>query len=85
MSGTQETEFFTLHHATEGVWAAIAVPGSGAQGNAAIVDLGDVTIVVDTFMVPQAAEQLHRMFDRADRKTCQICSQYALSRRPSLR
>ncbi|SET11988.1 MBL fold metallo-hydrolase [Paenibacillus sp. NFR01] len=61
MSVIEETEFFTLHQAAEGVWAAIAVPGSGAQGNAAIVDLGDVTIVVDTFMVPQAAEQLRQM------------------------
>ncbi|WP_245683483.1 MBL fold metallo-hydrolase [Paenibacillus pabuli] len=42
----------------EGVFAAIAVPGTGSLGNAAIVDLGDATLVVDTFTSIQAAEDL---------------------------
>lgn len=47
--------FFSLHTVADGVWAAIVVPGSGALGNAAIIDLGDSTVVVDTFSLPQAA------------------------------
>ncbi|MCR8644426.1 MBL fold metallo-hydrolase [Paenibacillus sp. N1-5-1-14] len=52
--------YFTLEHITDGVWAAIVVPGSGALGNAAILDLGDVTVVVDTFMLPQAGDLLRQ-------------------------
>lgn len=51
-------DFFVIHQAGEGVWAAIVVPGSGALGNAAILDLGGQTVVVDTFMLPQAGEAL---------------------------
>ncbi|WP_342561672.1 MBL fold metallo-hydrolase [Paenibacillus sp. FSL R7-0345] len=50
--------YFNLFTVAEGVWAAIVVPGSGALGNAAIIDLGDSTVVVDTFSLPQAAEFL---------------------------
>ncbi|WP_379144634.1 MBL fold metallo-hydrolase [Paenibacillus sp. sgz500992] len=50
--------YFTLQQVSEGVWAAIVIPGSGALGNASIIDLGDVTVVVDTFSLPQAAEFL---------------------------
>ena len=50
---------FTVHEVTSGVWAAIAPGTSGpAVSNAAIVDLGDKTIVVDTFMTAVAAEEL---------------------------
>lgn len=52
------SDFFAIHQAGEGVWAAIVVPGSGALGNAAILDLGGQTVVVDTFMLPQAGETL---------------------------
>ncbi|QSF43062.1 MULTISPECIES: MBL fold metallo-hydrolase [Paenibacillus] len=48
-------KFFTLHSVASGVWAAIVIPGSGALGNAAVVDLGDITVVVDTFCLPEAA------------------------------
>ncbi|CAH1194158.1 hypothetical protein PAECIP111892_01432 [Paenibacillus auburnensis] len=51
-------KFFTLHSVATGVWAAIVIPGSGALGNAAIVDLGDFTVVVDTFSLPEAAQIL---------------------------
>jgi cyclase len=51
-------KFFTLHSVASGVWAAIVIPGSGALGNAAIVDLGDFTVVVDTFSLPEAAQIL---------------------------
>ncbi len=50
---------FTLHEVAAGVWAAVAPGTAGpAVSNAAIVDLGDKTIVVDTFMTTQAAGEL---------------------------
>ncbi len=50
---------FSLHELVAGVWAAVA-PGtaSPAVSNAAIVDLGDKTLVVDTFMTMRAAAEL---------------------------
>jgi glyoxylase-like metal-dependent hydrolase (beta-lactamase superfamily II) len=53
------TTTFTIHEVAGGVWAAVAPSTSGpAVSNAAIVDLGDSTIVVDTFMTGAAAEEL---------------------------
>ncbi len=50
---------FTLHEIVSGVWAAIAPGMAGpAVSNAAIVDLGDKTLVVDTFMTTRAAGEL---------------------------
>jgi cyclase len=42
----------------QGVTAAIAKPDMGAVGNAAIVDLGDSTLVVDTHITPAAGREL---------------------------
>ncbi|WP_151734607.1 HAD hydrolase-like protein [Paenibacillus tengchongensis] len=58
MESVIPNRFFTLRQAAEGVWAAIVVPGSGALGNAAIIDLGDSAAVVDTFSLPEAARHL---------------------------
>lgn len=41
-----------------GVQAVIAKPDRGAVGNAAVVDLGDSTLVVDTHLSPVAAREL---------------------------
>ena len=41
-----------------GVHAAIAKPDRGAVGNAAVLDLGDETLVVDTHISPGAAREL---------------------------
>lgn len=50
---------FTIHEVTGGVWAAVAPRLEGpAVSNAAIVDLGDTTLVVDTFMTVRAADEL---------------------------
>lgn len=50
---------FTVHEAAAGVWAAVAPGTAGpAVSNAAIIDLGDRTVVVDTFMTVLAAEEL---------------------------
>lgn len=52
------SEHFWLNYIADSVIAAIAVPGTGSLGNAAIIDLGDITLVVDTFSTIQAAEDL---------------------------
>lgn len=49
---------FQLNHVAEGVFAAISVPATGSVGNSTIIDLGNSTLVVDTFMTIQAAEDL---------------------------
>lgn len=41
-----------------GVWAALAVAGAGALGNAGFVDVGGETIVFDTGLTPQSGECL---------------------------
>ncbi|MEO2074204.1 MAG: MBL fold metallo-hydrolase [Bacillus sp. (in: firmicutes)] len=53
-----ESKHFRIVRVAEGVFAAISEPGTGSVGNAAIIDLGDSTLVVDTFTTIQAAEDL---------------------------
>lgn len=55
-----ESKHFRLQQVAGGIWAAVAVEGTGALGNAGIVDLGDRTLVFDTFWTPQAALDLRR-------------------------
>jgi cyclase len=52
------SEHFDLHELAEGVYAAIAIPGGAAYSNAGIVDLGDQTLILDTFDTSLAAEDL---------------------------
>jgi len=54
------TEHFTLHEIVAGVWAAEADLGGASVGNAAIIDAGGKTIVVDTFMTDVAARELRQ-------------------------
>lgn len=61
-----ESKYFQLREVADGEYAAIAVSGAGALGNAAIVDLGGATLVVDTTMNLQAARDLA---DAAERLT----------------
>ena len=49
---------FRLEPLAEGVWAAIHRQGGTAICNAGIVDLGGRTLVFDTFMAPQPADDL---------------------------
>jgi cyclase len=49
---------FELEPVGEGIWASVAVPGRGAVGNAAIIDLGGEALVVDTHFAPAAARDL---------------------------
>lgn len=53
-----ESKHFRLQQLADGVYAAIHIDGGGAFGNAGIVDLGDRTLIYDTFFTPQAAEDL---------------------------
>lgn len=52
------SKHFRLNQVAEGIFAAISVPGTGSLGNATIIDLGNSTLVVDTFTTIQAAEDL---------------------------
>jgi cyclase len=52
------TRHFRLEQLAEGVYAAIHAEGGWAICNAGIIDLGDRTIVFDTFMTPDAAGDL---------------------------
>lgn len=49
---------FRLHGVADSVVAAVAVPGTGSLANTAIIDLGGVTLVVDTFATLEAAQDL---------------------------
>ncbi len=49
---------FSIEPLTDGVYAAIARDGGAAISNAAVIDLGDSTLVVDTFVTPTAGEFL---------------------------
>ena len=51
-------EQYDLREVAEGAWAAVAAPGGEARANAGIVDLGDETLVFDTFMHRAPAEAL---------------------------
>jgi cyclase len=52
------SKHFRLQQLAKGVYAAIHINGGAAIGNAGIVDLGDRTLIYDTFMAPQAAADL---------------------------
>ncbi len=62
MSSTGASDFqsrhFQLERVANGVYAAVARADGGAVGNAGIVDLGETTLVFDTFQTPQAARDL---------------------------
>ena len=62
MSSTGASDFqsqhFQLERVADGIYAAVARADGGAVGNAGIVDLGETTLVFDTFQTPQAARDL---------------------------
>jgi len=57
-------EHFTLHEVVAGVWEAEADFTGAAIGNAAIIDAGGKTIIVDTFMTDVAAMELRSTAER---------------------
>ncbi|MDX1435727.1 MAG: MBL fold metallo-hydrolase [Anaerolineales bacterium] len=52
------SQHFYLDPLADGVFAAIHKEGGWAIANAGIIDLGDITLVYDSFMTPAAAEDL---------------------------
>ena len=58
------SKHFTLEQVGEGIYAAIAKEGGGAVGNAGFIDLGDQSIVFDTFNTPQAGEDLKNITEK---------------------
>ncbi len=59
---------FNLEKVSESIYAAIAKDGGGAIGNAGFIDLGDKTIVFDTFNTQQAAEDLRNIAESITNK-----------------
>lgn len=51
---------FRLEQLGEGIYIAISIDGTGSMSNAGIVDLGETTLIFDTFATPQAAQDLQR-------------------------
>jgi cyclase len=58
MNNDFQSKHFTLVKVKDGIYAAIANEGGGAMANAGFIDLGDKTVVFDTFNTQQAAEDL---------------------------
>jgi len=56
--GAFQSLHFEIVKLADGVYAAIHKNGGGAICNAGIVDLGDRTLIFDTFLTPQAARDL---------------------------
>lgn len=59
-SNVESSNHFKLEKLKDGVYAAVHKPGGHAICNAGIIDLGDVTLVIDPFLTPTAANQLKR-------------------------
>jgi cyclase len=53
-----KSKHFRIEELVKGIYAAIHIDGGAAICNAGIIDLGDRTLVFDTFMSPQAAKDL---------------------------
>jgi glyoxylase-like metal-dependent hydrolase (beta-lactamase superfamily II) len=51
-------DHFRLEQVADDAWSAIAIPDTGAVGNAGFIRVGDYTIVFDTFVSTAAADQL---------------------------
>ena len=58
MADFPASDHFTVHEVASGVHALVVKPGGTAVGNSAVVDLGDRTLVVDTFETLEAADDL---------------------------
>jgi cyclase len=52
------SEHFKLVKLSEGIFAAIASDNGAAFSNSGIIDLGDITVIFDTFETPKAANDL---------------------------
>jgi glyoxylase-like metal-dependent hydrolase (beta-lactamase superfamily II) len=55
------SDYFTVKQVAPGVWALIARPQRQAVSNAAIIEMGDKVLVVDSHLVPSAAREAARL------------------------
>jgi glyoxylase-like metal-dependent hydrolase (beta-lactamase superfamily II) len=55
---TTPSRHFTIRELAEGVYAAVAINGGAAISNSGIIDLGNLSLIYDTFLTPQAAKDL---------------------------
>ncbi len=60
--------YFRLEQVAEGIFAAIVIEGMGAWGNAGIVDLGNETLVFDTFFTLTAATNLREAAEKVTQR-----------------
>lgn len=58
------SEHFRVEEVAAGTWAVVAGSTGACVSNAGIVDLGDRTLIFDTFMTPQAGEDLRTTAER---------------------
>jgi glyoxylase-like metal-dependent hydrolase (beta-lactamase superfamily II) len=68
MTSENTSRHYALEKLCNGVYTAVARDGGAAIGNAGIVDLGDSTLIVDTFLTPTAAEDLRADAQRLTRR-----------------
>jgi glyoxylase-like metal-dependent hydrolase (beta-lactamase superfamily II) len=54
-------QHFRLEEVAPGAWAVLAGDTGACVSNAGIIDLGDQTMIVDTFVTPAAGADLHRV------------------------
>lgn len=64
MGNTFSSRHFRIEQLADGVFAAIHADGGWAICNAGIIDLGDLTLVFDTFVSIEAARDLRKAAER---------------------
>ncbi len=64
-----ESPYFRIQEIGDGIWAALAKPGSGAWSNAGIVHLGDSALVIDAMYTPAAGAALREAAERLTKKS----------------
>ncbi|MHB1393925.1 MAG: MBL fold metallo-hydrolase [Clostridia bacterium] len=71
-------DYFTVEELAVGVYAAIATEEGGALSNSGIIDLGDMTVVFDTFLSVDAARKLRKLAeDITGRKTAYVMNSHS--------
>lgn len=55
---SMDVEQFEIRRLADGVYAALGTTGAATFSNAGIVDLGDQTLIFDTFELPRAGQEL---------------------------
>ncbi len=55
------SDYFTVKQVVPGIWAFIAKPGKPVVSNAAVIEIGDKALVVDSHLSPSAAREAARL------------------------